>query len=124
MKGGSSSYAYLGKFKTRNICNNFNILCALKTQVFNIHIYFCYGRAFVRLVNFTGGLSSAQSFSWEGFCPPCYFHGRAFIRPVIFTRGLLSALSFFDGSAFVREGFCPFPTVTCSIRGPAVLITN
>jgi hypothetical protein len=101
---GFSSYTYLGQLKiTINICNNFNMLSALKkTQVFNIHIYFCYGRAFVRLVNFTGGLLSAQSFSWEGFCPPCYFHGRAFVRPVIFTGGLLSALSFFDRRAFVR----------------------
>jgi hypothetical protein len=90
---------------------NFYMLSALKWKykLFNVHIYFCCGRAFVCPVIFTGGLLSAPSFLRVGFCPPCHFHMRAFVRPVIFTGGLLSALSFLDGRAFVREGF--FPTL-------------
>jgi hypothetical protein len=78
-----------------------------KYKLFNEHICICCGRAFVRLIIFTGGLLSAKSFLREGFCPPCHFNGRAFVRLVIFTGGLLSALLLFDERAFVREGFCP-----------------
>jgi hypothetical protein len=110
IKGGSSSYTYLGQLKTtRNICNNFNMLSVLKkNHRYSTYIFillgegFCspcyfHGRTFVRPV--MGGLLSALLLSREGFCPPCHFHGRA----------NLSALSFFDGRAFVREGFCLFP---------------
>jgi hypothetical protein len=76
---------------------NFNMFSALKRKykLFNVHVCICCGRAFVRPV-FTGGLF-----------PPSHFHGRVFVPPVIFTGGLLSTLSFLDGTAFVREGFCP-----------------
>jgi hypothetical protein len=72
------------------------MLSALKkTQVFNIHIHFCYGRAFDRLANFTGGLLSAQSFSWEGFfLSALLFFMRAFVRPVIFTGGFVRLVIF------------------------------
>jgi hypothetical protein len=67
---------------------NFNMLSALKRnyKLFNVHIFICCGRAFVRHIIFTGGLLSAKSF----------------LRDLSF----LSALSLFDGRAFVREGFC------------------
>jgi hypothetical protein len=87
---------------------NFNMLSALnrKYKLFNVHIFICCGRAFVRPIIFTGGLLSAKSFLREGFCLPCHFHGRAFVHLVIFTGGLLSALPLFDRRAFVWEGFC------------------
>jgi hypothetical protein len=86
--------------KNKNIHDyNLNMSSALKRKykLFKVHIYICCKRVII----FTGGLLSAKSSLWEGFCQPCHFHGRAFVRLVIFTGGLLSAFSLFDGRAFV-----------------------
>ena len=51
---------------------------------------------------------SGPVFSWEGFCPPPFFHGRDFVSPCLFIGGFSSAPYENDGRVFIREGFCPY----------------